>query len=97
MAWSAVDDGALPQNLPVTSVVVDPAHVTRIYVGTINGVLVCQRCGVMAGAPDWQRRGAGLPNVWVSSLSLTLDGNALVAWTHGRGAWITDLPRTATH
>ena len=97
VVWTAVDGGALPHNLPVTSVVVDPADATRIYVGTINGVLVCERCGVVASSPLWEKLGGGLPNVWVSSLSLTLDGNSLVAWTHGRGAWITSLSRTATH
>jgi len=91
VTWASADDGAMPANLPVTSVVVDPNDRSRVYVGTINGALVCQSCDRLTRCADWERVGSGLPNVWVASLTLTLDGRALVAWTHGRGVWTVPL------
>jgi photosystem II stability/assembly factor-like uncharacterized protein len=88
VTWVSADVGVLPENLPLTSVVVDPADSSRVYVGTVNGALVCQHCDGAGQARAWAQLGSGLPNVWIASLTVTLDGQALVAWTHGRGVWM---------
>src|SRR5207248_2132643 len=40
--------------------------------------------------------GTGLPNVYVTDLTLTTDQASLVAWTHGRGAYSLPLPPVST-
>jgi hypothetical protein len=77
--------------MPVTSVAVDLANGRHLFVGTVNGVLLRSPAGTTGNGAAWKRLGTGLPNVWVFSLSITADGSALVAWTHGRGAWLFRL------
>jgi len=82
--WSALS-GTDAQG---TSVVVDPYNLA-IYVATHAGVRVCTTCYGAAASPNWANLGTALPSVWVYSLTLTQDGtDHLVAWTHGRGAWM---------
>ncbi len=64
---------------PVNTVIVAKGHVV---VGNDIGVFVASDIH----GSNWQRLGAGLPNVAVDQVSVTPDGNILAA-THGRGLW----------
>ncbi|MDH7516378.1 MAG: hypothetical protein QHI48_10965 [Bacteroidota bacterium] len=79
-SWEDVS-GNLP-DIPVNAVVFAGDN---IVVGTDLGVWVS------SGNCSWERFGTGLPNVIVYDLAI--DGrNRLVAATHGRGAWILEIP-----
>ncbi|HVH63533.1 MAG TPA: choice-of-anchor D domain-containing protein [Candidatus Dormibacteraeota bacterium] len=65
-----------------------------LYIGTLAGAFMCGTCP-QAGAPSWSVLGTGLPNSPVWQINVTADGADVVAWTHGRGAWI--LPRTSAY
>ncbi len=79
---------------PVSSVLVDPRQKDTIYIGAADGVYVCSTCGGSAPVGTWEHYGTGLPGVWVTALTLTRDTKRIVAWTHGRSAWMvpTSLP-----
>ena len=76
------DAGDLPANV-LTNAVVPDGH---------GGLIVADDVGVFwtpspAGAStSWQRLGTGMPAQQVTDLVLT-SGDALIAATHGRGAW----------
>ncbi|MBW8878123.1 MAG: hypothetical protein JF614_24430 [Acidobacteria bacterium] len=86
--WQSVDGigGAdvLP-DLPVHSLVVDPRHPQRLYVGTDLGVFVS-----LDGGATWAVEDSGFANVVTESL--VLSPPFLFAFTHGRGAWRARLP-----
>jgi streptogramin lyase len=79
-------------DIPVSSVLVDPRQKNTIYIGAANGVYVCYTCGGGAPLGNWEHYGTKLPAVWVSQLALTRDTRYIVAWTHGRSAWM--IPAT---
>jgi hypothetical protein len=60
----------------------------KLVVSTDVGVFVAH----MANSKVWSRLGTGIPNVAVSSLTLTPDGGAIVAATYGRGLWRIEAP-----
>jgi uncharacterized protein (TIGR03437 family) len=85
-SWTGIDGsgtGALP-DIPVHSLVVDPANTARLYIGTDLGVFV-----TTDGGANWMPENTGFANVITESLSLNVvDGvTTLFAFTHGRGAW----------
>ncbi len=90
--WTGIDGsgaGALP-DVPVNTIVVDPAHATNLYAGTDMGVFVSTD-----GGQSWALELTGFPDSVVDALVINADssGNrALFAFTHGRGAWRVDLP-----
>lgn len=90
--WTSLDAPSLPAGLVVTGVTLDPNNENVIYVSTSKGVFECQQCGGAQAAGSWQPVGPGLPNVWVSAVTVTQDGSALIAWTFGRGAWAIARP-----
>ncbi|MDQ6615391.1 MAG: glycosyl hydrolase [Actinomycetota bacterium] len=77
-SWTDIS-GNLP-DAPVNTVVL--WH-HGLVVGTDVGVFttVADRAG------DWQQLGQGLPNASTNQLSVTPEGTALIAATHGRGMW----------
>jgi autotransporter-associated beta strand protein len=79
---------ALPA-LPSWAVVVD-GRTGTVYVGNDNGVWVATGGGNGA-MTSWQRFGAGLPYVQVTSLVLTPALNTLTAGTYGRGVYQLSL------
>lgn len=89
--WSPLDGdgkGALP-DLPVHSIVVDPTHPGRIYLGTDLGVFVSPD-----GGETWALENTGFANVVTEALSLAESpegGTLLYAFTHGRGAWRVEI------
>jgi photosystem II stability/assembly factor-like uncharacterized protein len=103
--WKSLDGGTTWQgldgtgasklpDLPAHSLVVDPRHPQRLYVGTDLGVFVS-----LDGGATWAVEDTGFANVVTESLVLAppdpgAPGAAplLFAFTHGRGAWRTPLP-----
>jgi hypothetical protein len=82
-SWTDVS-GTLP-NAPLNAIVVDPADPSQIYVGTDVGVFKSND-----GGTTWLAQSIGLPNVGVMDLVLNRAGSRLFAFTHGRGAWVSD-------
>jgi photosystem II stability/assembly factor-like uncharacterized protein len=81
-SWSPIDNG-LP-DIPVHSIVIDPANTARLFIGTDLGVFVS-----LDGGSSWAVENTGFANVVTESLSLVSPGGIpmLFAFTHGRGAW----------
>jgi hypothetical protein len=87
--WADIS-GAIP-NQVADAVLLDPTNSSTIYAATDFGVWICSACGGAGASPNWAIFGSGLPNVKVNGLSLTRDNSKLVAWTHGRGAYLISL------
>ena len=85
--WAAsFGDGAtgLP-DIPVHSIVVDPANPDRLYLGTDLGVMTS-----INGGRSWAVENTGFANAVTEWLALGTDAGGqpwLFAFTHGRGAW----------
>jgi hypothetical protein len=77
--WTDVS-GNLP-DAPVNSAVLWNHN---LVVGTDVGVFQT----VASRAGDWRQVGQGLPNASTNQLTVTPDGTAIVAATHGRGMWV---------
>ena len=99
--WHTLNAGATPTtwtdlsgtipNEVADAVVLDPTNSSTIYAATDFGVWICTTCGGPAAAANWAIFGTGLPNAKVNSLTLSHDNAKLVAWTHGRGAFMISL------
>ena len=77
---------ALPQ-IPAHSVVVNPADTNQVFVGTDLGVFTSVDAGT-----SWYRENTGFANVVVEWLTINeTPPYKLFAFTHGRGAWMTEL------
>ncbi|AOT10533.1 rhombosortase-dependent cadherin domain-containing protein [Pseudoalteromonas luteoviolacea] len=76
--WQASDNG-LP-NIPAMTIAVDPQNTQRLFVGTDLGVFVS-----VDGGQNWMADGTGLANTNI--VKLTIKGNELFAFTHGRSAY----------
>ena len=93
--WAPLDGtgaGALP-DLPVNSIVIDPADSPHLYIGTDVGVF-----SSIDGGQTWVVENTGFANAPAWALAIqTGPGGArtLFAFTHGRGAWRVALPCTA--
>jgi photosystem II stability/assembly factor-like uncharacterized protein len=95
--WSSIDGHgatAVP-DIPVHSIVVDPANPERLYIGTDLGVFT-----TINGGRTWAVENNGFANVVTEWLTLGTDGHGepwLFAFTHGRGAFkvrLNPLPPT---
>ena len=77
---------ALPQ-IPAHTVVVNPAATTQIFVGTDLGVFTS-----VDGGATWNVENTGFANTVVEALVINETAPyKLYAFTHGRGAWMTNL------
>ncbi len=90
-SWMSIDGSgaAAVPDIPVHSIVIDPANPGRLYLGTDLGVLTS-----ISGGRTWAVENTGFANVVTEWLSLGSDvaGSPwLFAFTHGRGAWKVDL------
>jgi photosystem II stability/assembly factor-like uncharacterized protein len=86
-SWVSVDGTgptAIP-DVPVHSLVVDPANNQRLYAGTDIGVF-----STTDGGANWARENNGFANVIVESL--VIKGRKLYAFTHGRSLFSIDMP-----
>jgi Viral BACON domain len=84
---SGVGAAGVPDEV-VNGVILDQSDNTTLYIATDFGVMVCATCSGAAPAPAWSVVGSGLPNVKVDAITQTKAANQVVAWTHGRGAWV---------
>jgi len=77
-----------PTDLPNDCLLIDPSNPSTLYVGCDLGVWTSPNSGA-----SWTHLGPsqGLPNVAVFDLRMNSSGN-LVAFTHGRGAFLYALP-----
>lgn len=91
-AWSSVDTPGIAGGQITTGIAVDPGHPSVLYLSTSKGVYECTQCNGPTPQPNWLPPGGGLPNVWVSSVSVMQDRSHLIAWTFGRGVWIMPTP-----
>jgi len=84
--WTAIDGtGQLGiPDIPVHSILVDPADSMRLYLGTDLGVFVSTD-----GGGTWATETTGFANVITESLAINNAGSnqSLFAFTFGRGAW----------
>lgn len=93
--WRSQDGGAtwvpvvsnLP-DLPVHSIAIDPTRRERLYLGTDLGVFVSLDSGA-----TWAVENTGFANVVTETVVVAQGhyGPAVYAFTHGRGAWRTEL------
>ena len=98
--WTSADGGArwrqidgngprrLP-NIPVHSILADPADPDRLFVGTDLGVFVSTWGGLR-----WAVENTGFSNTVTEALQINTgsDGKTrLYAFTHGRGAWRVEI------
>lgn len=86
--WSRNDGvggpGSIP-DIPAHWIAIRACDTDQLYVGTELGVYVSEDAG-----STWAPTGAGMPNVIVESLDFQ-DDNTLVAFTYGRGVYVTAL------
>ncbi len=84
--WSP-RDGNLP-DMPVHSIAVDPSRAGRLYLGTDLGVFV-----TLDGGRSWSVENTGFANAVTEALVIAqgVNGPAIYAFTHGRGAWRAEL------
>jgi hypothetical protein len=86
-SWESIDGSgatAIP-DIPVHSIVIDPANTNRLYLGTDLGVMTSINRG-----RTWAVENTGYANAVTEWLALGSDdqGNPMLfAFTHGRGAW----------
>jgi hypothetical protein len=86
--WTDLDGGTGPMgDLPVTALVRDDPT-GDLYAATDFGVL-----RLAAGGNAWQTAGSGLPMVDVPGLTISTHARVLYAATHGRGAYVLQLPQ----
>ena len=83
-SWTDISNG-LP-DAPVNSVLVDPHFATDVYVANDVGVFATQN--VNGAGTTWGRLGTTLPDSTVLQIKISETcPRAIVAATHGRGAW----------
>ncbi|MBK8663609.1 MAG: hypothetical protein IPN18_18150 [Ignavibacteriales bacterium] len=83
-SWTNISSN-LP-NIPVNSFAINPSSTSTLYAGTDLGVF-----STTDGGSSWVRDGLTLPNVVVSDLRIRASDNKLVAFTHGRGTWVSTI------
>jgi photosystem II stability/assembly factor-like uncharacterized protein len=85
--WTSIGP---PVNVPVNAFALDPADPDRIYVGTDVGVFL-----TTDGGATWRQFSprSGLPHVAVFDVQINRTTNRVVAFTHGRGAFVHELKR----
>jgi hypothetical protein len=86
VSW-APRDSTLP-DMPVHSLAVDPTRPNRLYLGTDLGVFVSLDRGL-----SWAVENTGFANAVTETVLVGqgVNGPAVYAFTHGRGAWRADL------
>jgi len=74
-------------NIPINSVVVDPANFKRVWIAADVGVYQTLDLG-----RTWLAFSNGLPNAIAADLLLHKQDRRLICGTRNRGAWVVDVP-----
>ncbi|HUR81795.1 MAG TPA: hypothetical protein VM733_13595, partial [Thermoanaerobaculia bacterium] len=87
ITWSPMNSATLP-DIPVHSLAVDPTNPIRLYLGTDLGVFVSFDRGL-----TWSAENTGFANAVTEHVMIGqgVNGPAVYAFTHGRGAWRAEL------
>ena len=89
VSWTSIDGSVaatgVPE-IPVHSIAVRPCNTNQLYVGTELGVFATDD-----GGATWSPVNTGLANTVVEELTFQGNGDVLVAFTHGRGAFRAGL------
>ena len=86
LAWVSISSN-LP-NAPVNDIIIDPANTSTLYLATDVGVMISTNDG-----GSWSVFNTGIPSsVPCHDLTLHNGTRKLVVWTHGRSAFMTDVP-----
>jgi len=74
-----------PVNAPFNTIAVDPANPNRLFLGTDVGVFLS-----LDGGATWAQFStqSGMPNVAVFDIEINPFTDRVVAFTHGRGAFV---------
>ena len=85
--WTPRGSASLP-DIPVHSLAVDPTRPDRLYLGTDLGVFVSLDRGL-----TWAPENTGFANAVTETVLIGagVNGPAVYAFTHGRGAWRAEL------
>jgi len=86
-SWASIDGIGVSwmPDIPAHWIAIRPCNPQQLYVGTELGVFVSED-----GGSSWNPGNFGLPHTVVKSLDFK-DDNTLVAFTHGRGAFLAEL------
>ncbi|MFL6156541.1 MAG: hypothetical protein ACJ72D_10635, partial [Marmoricola sp.] len=79
-SWTNI--GTSLPDVPINTVVIDPASASTLYVGTDVGAFLTTN-----GGHKWYALGTGMPKVAVWQMDYDATNGVLVAGTHGRGAY----------
>jgi hypothetical protein len=88
--WTAASGsggGALPSDLPVNTILIEPSAPSHLWIGTDRGVFKSTD-----GGASWSPFNTGLPNVPVYDFAIDEPHGRLFAGTHGRGAFVITQP-----
>ena len=81
VGWNVLPSTPGMTGVPANTVFIEPTVPDRVWVGNDNGIYRSSN-----GGSSWAKYSKGLPNVPVYAFARNKD-KALVAATHGRGAW----------
>jgi len=84
-SWTDCTTAGLP-NIPMNSIVVDPANYKRVFVAGDRGVYETTDLGA-----SWAVYGIGLPNAMAADLLIHAQDRVLICGTRNRGAWAIPL------
>ncbi len=85
-------DGDLP-DMPVYSILVDPLNINNVFIGTELGVYSASNFS--SASPQWVPTSDNLAYTRVTQLKLRTSDNLVVASTHGRGLFTSDVFQSA--
>jgi photosystem II stability/assembly factor-like uncharacterized protein len=88
--WTSISNN-LP-NEAVNVIKEDPKNKNIVYLGTDKGLYISLNSG-----EEWSTLGTDLPTVPVHDLVIHPRENELVAATHGRSIWVTDISALQNH
>lgn len=91
-SWTSVE-GNLP-DMPIRWALFNPSNNDQVVVATELGVWSTDN--LIGGATVWGSSNSGLANVRVDMLQLRTSDNLMIAATHGRGLFSTDIFTTPT-
>lgn len=85
--WTSIE-GNLP-DMPVWWALINPNNTDQLLIGTELGAWSTDN--INAGATNWGVSSAGMANTRVSMLQMRTSDNLVLASTHGRGLFSTDI------